>query len=238
MSIEQGVKIIAGLLLVMALAGATLWWSAGRGPSAVSAQERVTNACGRMDEEDDFDFTMRFTTTGQPNALGLTARIRVSGDDFEGASTYDGQTEPYIRYARVDGTDYLFITHKNEWQVGDRLLADLDYAFPGIGDRTICPDVLGFREMGADQAQGASGVKHYTDRPAEDGVSGASTEPFEATYYDLWIDGNDQMVKHKMEIYLVDSENGVEKQITTAATTTFSGIGEANVIQAPELAGS
>ena len=237
MSIEQGVKIIAGLLLMMALAGATLWWWAGRGPSEVSAQEAVQNACTSLELAKYYDVSITATEyfDDPSDAHTLYVTMLVADKDFHQTYTAEGRDDT-LEYIRVNGVVYERETRlSSEWKLSDRKLAGDPLSHLAVGNSPICPNVGDFREVGSETVDGIA-AKRYSEKPP----GGINVKPedvgYRVAFNDLLVDKDGQLLKVETDAFSRgDKQDGTPFLSTVRQEMVISGIGEVNTIEAPPV---
>ena len=220
--------------LLVALAGAVWLPQWGSAPE-VSAQEAVQSACERMEQVDSYDISVRHPATDGERDLILIVDFKVSGNDYEGSWTVDGEAEPYVRFMRVGGVNYM--NQGQGWELYEHTFLEINQMFPA-GDSLPCPEVGDLRNVGTETLNGVL-VKHYNDASQGDTTAGqpnsagtpTGVHPSKAA--DFWVDKSGQIVQLARNIPITKQTATGSEEATIQVVSTFSGVGQANVITAP-----
>lgn len=243
--------IVAVLVFTIAVAGAMVWWFGIRS-SVQDARAAVEDACGAMAAADSYDVTMEIATVVDGEAVDVvTAIIRFSGDDQHGvlSTAAEGTVAEYVL---VGGVVYIREFTQGispEWAVGAPPSSRSADPFGFLGSNPVCPDIeeLTEQEWGAYNALGEeqlNGVttQHFTDGGSLGPVGAVDGALPVGSYsedrrHEFWIDPDGQLVQTKEEWLLrfQVTEGAPPIQQRTHTTSTFSGIGEPNVITAPSV---
>ena len=224
-----------------------------------SAQERVETACETQRAELNYDLSMVITSSpsdywhlDEPKAHRWEYTSRVSGEDFHMTVNFT-EISSWIEVISVDGVTYyrekFLDAPETSWaQIPDfnnMGLAEV-YLPPHFSGNDFCPDTGVAGSQGKETLDGAQ-VDRYRvsySQPAEGstettGVAAGASDSEKATDYvwDIWINGDGELVQVKQYITSPLFEGDTERA-TGEFLHKISGIGEANDIQAPELAGS
>ena len=201
---------------------------------------------------DSYDFSA--TTTGSNDGVSwdvtVTTEARVSGDDYHliFAGYPDGGTHEQMK---VEGVRYwreYQLNHPiydNTWTLVDGAGGiSPDHFLSVLGDWPVaCPSVSGVTWSGEEALNGEMTTR-YTSGEGPEAFDNLDYDPslFSDSYnldtssHEYWVDSGGQLVQHRMNQYSQFVEEGEVRGVGHVVTlTTFSGIGEPNVITAPQL---
>ena len=235
-------KAVVSIGIFLAALGIVFWWRAAGETPEVSAQDAVQNACNSLEVAKHYDVEAWATEYGVDpnNSFTIYVTMTVADSDFHQTFSAESRndTEEFIR---VDGVVYERRSRLGpEWKLSDRKLEGQPLSHLPVGSNPLCPEVSGFREVGKEILDGSE-VKRYSEKPSE-GVN-VSIEDFDSKYHiqarfeDLLVDKDGQLLKIETEKYRtgIDGASGATVLVTTRQEMTISGIGEENVIEAPEV---
>ena len=236
------VALVAVAVVTAAVAGGIAWWlsSDSDDPPIVSAQDIVENACSRTEGSGSFDIRAIGTTPDQRAEYN----IRVSGEDFHMTMIVEenGEVVLNLEFVMVNGIEYGREVG-GEWEnLGH---TDFDYRgflYPipvGGEGNAICPELGSVARVGEEMLESAS-VERF--RLAESinlgpigNVDDLSTADYTNTItLDLWVDSTGQLVQ--TESILTVPAVGDQPGGSIEVLSVISGVGEPNVITAPDIA--
>ena len=236
------VGIVLLAVAAAAIAGAA-WRLVIDNPPTLSAHAIVEKACSRMETVDSFDVRSTLTVSNVGSTTpDRTARydVRVSGGDFHMVATLqEFNTVQTIEFFGVSGTVYAHEVGSDEWEVSDEFqLGDLHPTIPGVD--ALCPE-LGHTVRVGEEMLDSTPVEHFRSTASQDiGPVGNVDDPSSSSspmafefVQDLWVDSTGQLTQTKLvQTVAVDGEKGRAEMLSV-----ISGVGEPNVITAPDIAG-
>ena len=207
-----------------------------------------------MEGVDSYDFSA--TTTGSNDGVSwdvtVTTEARVSGEDYNILiSVPDGST---VEQLKVDSVNYFReyqpdypLFFDNTWRREDISGGpgnSINTPLSALGDWPVaCPSVSGVTWSGEEALNGEMTTR-YTSGEGPEAFDNLDYDPslFSDSYaldtssHEYWVDSGGQLVQHRMNQYSQFVEEGEVRGVGHVVTlTTFSGIGEPNVITAPQL---
>ena len=237
MSIEQGVKIIAGLLLMVALAVVgTLWWMSSRSTPPASVQAVGTNACNSEGAVKYYDgtATIKEYYAGDPDDYSMFyGTLEVAGADTSAVHWSDNPGRMELIF--VDNQTYQRDSgysdeRDSEWKPVDFKPGHPLGLFTDYGSNPLCPDVSKLRSLGTEKLDDVvvqrytqrdeDGGPHLTYENAKDAPKTTSDRPY-LKLQELLVDVDGQL--HKVEMYYVII-NIDGRMAVSESEYTFSGI--------------
>ena len=225
----------------VAAAGLTgaVWWLWPSNVPEVSAQERVQNACNSLEVAKYYDLSYRATESAYDDptdSITWISSMRYADGDYHSVATAEGTNWRYEIIA-LGETRYEFDSDiGQEWKSMERKRTAPLLPF---GSNSLCPelDALNLKEVGDEVLNGVH-VKRYSDKP--DVPSTASVEDSFRGLKEFWvndvlIDSDGQLLKYERDAVVIGKTNTHESKSRVRIEATISGIGEVNIIEAPEV---
>lgn len=222
--------IIAVVIATIAIAG-FLWLQT----ADTSAQEIVESSCAQAEAIESHDLTG--PVVGYENGVKVIdgmLELRTSGDDFHSITTSSNSDE-FAELIQVDGTVY-YRDNLSPWRVMS--ITNIQHSFPYSLD-SLCPDLGPVARVGEETIDSipvthfeSSKITNYGILGNVDDVSSPS-ELVVTDEWDIWIDDTGQMVQFTHTVSSPKTHNSPDE--SSEVTLKISGVGEPNIITAPEV---
>lgn len=215
----------------------------------------LDRACVGMAGLDSFDLATSMDVESEEDGslIELTHTIEVSqeGTDFQSVLiASDGSRAETYEYIRVGDVDY-YRFNGGDWQVSGGKFTEPVHYLDHLGDTPLCPDLSHANRIGEEEMDGVHVVVYVEEledvryTPSNDGTpieKDTQSPDFNGTVDDrslkYWVDSQGLLVRYWEDRYTFSRLDGFDQEGLTQRftfTTTFSGVGEANTITAPNV---
>ena len=222
--------IAVGAFMLAGVVGLALWFGVSVADRSPNAQAAVKAGCDKVELAGSFDAQSVVTTRKDGEIEGKTRllALRYSGNDYHGIETVVGEEGIRTEFIRLDGVSY--------WKSkGEGWIIFPEGAF---GDFfPACDKLQSISALGEDSLDDGTKANRFSakDEPLTSHLTTDSTQ-VHSNRFEYWVGDDGGFVRHKREIILEATQNGVTERWVTEMLYTFSGFGDPNVITPPENA--